>query len=279
MGRVSLYSVLLLLVILDFSRAFAAGPHLDICPGLLANLADKHLQSEFTNQSRYPSVYDQVLELFAPHRELRKMHSAAMPRGNVRIIDAGGGTGLLTRHLLQDDPQRHIEIFDLSNEMTTVARDKGVNSQNIHVSSITNLVRSDGSPVLNGSIDGVMTNNVIYILSRQQIGEFFAEARRVLRLGGRLSVSSMRTVPRPTMDSFLHSLKSDVAKMEAEGLVPAGSSNIFFNTNVNLTRNSPTTFTNEEIVAIARSYGFRPILENGLAYQGTAFFVSFEKEN
>jgi len=60
-------------------------------------------------------------------------------------------------------------------------------------------------------------------------------------------------------------------------MVPVGSAEIFFNSNKRLTQEAPTTFTNDEIVNLARAAGFIPIAQNIDGYSGTAFFVAFEK--
>jgi len=243
------------------------------------------LQDEFTYKSKYYEVYDQVLELFDEHRELRELHDDSMPSGNVKIIDAGGGTGLLTRHLKATDPSRSIEIFDLSPEMTGVARknmavaakEYGIPASDIHISSITDLVRSNGQRVPDNSIDGVMANNVLYLLTPEEVLQLFKESARVLKVGGKLSVASMKRVPRTKMNAFLKYLKTEIEKMEADGDVPPNAADIFFSTNVRLTTNSPTTFTVEEIVKIAEQYGFRAIIKFDFKYRGTAFFASFIK--
>ncbi|MCB0356353.1 MAG: class I SAM-dependent methyltransferase [Bdellovibrionales bacterium] len=239
---------------------------------------NRHLQSEFSSSSKYYEVYDDVLTFYEPHQRLRALHASVMPRGKVNIVDAGGGTGLLTRHLKAEDPHRKIEIFDLSQEMTSVAAAKGVRKNNIHISSITHLVRTNGQQVEDSSIDGIMTNNVIYILSIEQIHNFLREAHRVLKSGGRLSIASMQTVKKEAMDKFLESIQSDVANMERAGWVPQNSSHIFFDTNKRLTQNAPTTFTIPEIVKLAETFGFHTIYTSSSEYMGTAFFVAFEKQ-
>ncbi|MBP6952131.1 MAG: class I SAM-dependent methyltransferase [Alphaproteobacteria bacterium] len=223
-------------------------------------------------------IYDDVIENFVLYEQLKKLHSKAMPNGDVKIIDAGGGTGLLARHLKAEDPRRDIEIFDLSDKMTAVAINKGMAQTNVHISTMTNLMRSNGVKVPDDSIDGVITNHVLYQLSLQEINQFFTEARRVLKKDGKLSIASMRTVSKKKMDKFTHFLKSETMKMEQAELIPQGFSNLFFACRESLlAQSSPTTFTGQEIISIGNTNGFQEITLDENCYMGTVFFSSFKK--
>ncbi|MDP3442469.1 MAG: class I SAM-dependent methyltransferase [Ignavibacteria bacterium] len=133
------------------------------------------------NTLSYLHFYNDITENFVLYRELRNLHSESMPIGDVKIIDAGGGTGLLAKHLKAEDSRREVEIFDLSEPMTKVAIEKGMSPANIHISTITNLIRSNGTHVPDNSIDGIMTNQVLYQLSLEEVNQFFTEAYRVLK--------------------------------------------------------------------------------------------------
>lgn len=226
----------------------------------------------------YPSFYNDFIENFVLYEEVKRLHSASMPQGDVKIIDAGGGTGLLARHLKAEDPRREIEIFDLNDDMTRVAIEKGMNPTNIHISTITDLRRSNNIRVPDDSIDGIMTNHVLYQLSLEEVNQFFTEAYRVLKKDGVLSIASMQTVEKEKMDEFTHFLKSETKKMEDNGNIWKGFSNLFFACRQTLLdQNSSTTFTGHEIVALGRSKGFQETALNETCYMGTVFFVSFQK--
>ena len=225
-----------------------------------------------------PQIYDDIIENFVLYGELKRLHSEFMPNGDVKIIDAGGGTGLLARHLKAEDPRRDIEIFDLSEEMTTVAIKKGMAPTNVHISTITSLIKSDGTKVPDGSIDGIMSSHVLYQLSLQEVNQFFTEAYRVLKKDGKLSIASMRTVDKKAMGKFTHFLKSEIMKMEQTELIPQGFSNLFFACRESLLGLiSPTTFTGQEIICVGNSNGFQEITLDENCYMGTVFFVSFKK--
>jgi hypothetical protein len=122
--------------------------------------------NQFTSSS-YPLIYDQALELLSAHRENRALHSHYMPHGKVRILDLGGGTGLIARQLTADDPERLVEIYDSSPVMLEVAKAKGVPETRLHLNSVTKLPGADESA------DGAVSNNVIYLLTPVEIEASF----------------------------------------------------------------------------------------------------------
>jgi ubiquinone/menaquinone biosynthesis C-methylase UbiE len=247
-----------------------------LCPG---HLREEQLKAEFSDKSQYPLVYDSVLELYGPHYQLRKMHSRVQPRGKVTIFDAGGGTGIVATHVMRDDPKRTVEIFDDSKVMTDVALTKGFDPKKIHTFDIKKFIRNDGILVPDGSVDGIIANHVIYLLPLEEIEQCFDEARRVLRVGGVLSIASVRTLELEAMLRFLQTAKAASLRKEALGLIPVGSTEIAYSTNLRLTNRPPSTFLNEEIIALGKARGFKPIEgENHVIYDGAAFFVAFTKE-
>jgi ubiquinone/menaquinone biosynthesis C-methylase UbiE len=239
---------------------------------------ERPLERQFGSEEAYHRVYDEVLLRFEPHQELRELHDSFMPRGQALILDLGGGTGLVARHLKESDPRRRIEIFDQSEAMMEVAVEKGWPRENAHRSNMLNPTRTDGRVVEDGTVDGIVTNNALYILSRKEVTELFAKAHRLLKRGGRFTPASMKDVSAEKMGEFLTFLKRRVLELEERGEVAQGASEIFFNTNRTLTQDSPTTFKLHEVVEIGESMGFRAIYQSGSPYRGAAFFVAFEKK-
>lgn len=232
--------------------------------------------------SQYPIVYDQALAKLPAHIENRELHSRHMARGTaqspVRILDLGGGTGLVARKLMNEPgTNRVVEIFDMSEAMTNVAIAKGMPKNRVHISDITSLVRRNGSRIADASVDGAVSNNVVYLLTPEEIHQLFAEVLRVLKPGGRFSLSSMLKAGSEVHQAFLASVSAQVRELEKLGQVPAGSDRILFSSNQNLLQRSPTMFTHEEIVRIGLEHGFRVVVNDGVVYEGAGFFVVFEK--
>lgn len=237
------------------------------------------------DESLYPLVYDQVLRRLSFHQQLRALHSQAMPRGNVdpggrvrrvKILDAGGGTGLVAGALVADDATRDVEIFDRSEAMTRVAKGQGLTD--VHISDIQNLVRTDEKTVDSNSVDGVVCSNVIYLLSREQIVTFFKEVFRVLKSGGKFSVSSMLKTEMSVHQSFLIKAVAEAKSLEDHGQLPLGASAILSSSNQQLVQRLPLLFTFEEIAALGAEVGFLHRADKDrLTYEGAGFFVEFEK--
>ncbi len=239
-------------------------------------LGSRPLQSAYVGASAYVTVYDQVLTYFPPHVNVRKLHSEWLPKSGA-ILEVGGGTGLIATSLEDAQSARSVEILDTSPEMLRVALNKGIDQKKVHTSSATDL-RRGSVPIPAASIDGIVTNNVLFILSREQVKTVFEEARRVLKNGGRFTVSSMRTIPAEQMQNFLAYMRSEVNEMESQSLVPKGSAEIFFDTNRVLAQQAPNTYSINEIEKLGRDFGFK-VLHSQAAFGDAGFFVAFEKLN
>lgn len=231
------------------------------------------------NSSLYPLIYDQVLSQLSYHRQLRRLHSQYAPKSrsnsNVSIIDAGGGTGLVARQLLEDDPSRQVEIFDTSESMTRIAIAKAT-KESVHLSSILNLRRSNGESVANNSVDGITCSNVIYILSKADVVKFLNESHRVLKAGGRLTISSMRFASQDVHSHFMNLAVTETLGHEESGLVPRGGAQILSSSNNQLLNQSPSLFSFEEIKELAEAAGFNVKFQT-TTYEGAGFFVVLDK--
>lgn len=254
----------------------------------LESLGDKvkeySLGSQFSG-SLYPLIYDVTLGQIDLHKQMRRLHTQAMPSGSherpSRILDMGGGTGLLARDL-EEGELREVEIFDSSSEMTKVARRKGVPADRIAISSILNLIRSDGRPVGDETVDGVTSSNVFYLLSMEQIQQVFAEAFRVLKPGGRFSVSSM-AAPRSAEDNshqrFLEVITAKTEELEKMGMVPPGAAKVILQSNSHLLEREPTFLTEQMLLQLGRGAGFKVTQPSQSYYLGAGIFMVFEKSH
>ena len=234
------------------------------------------------DESLYPLIYDQVLRRLSFHQQLRRLHSKAMPYGTpsvpVKILDAGGGTGLVAGAAVEEDPNRDVEIFDRSEAMLLQARAQGFSDEILHNSDIQEMVRRDGKIVDSNSIDGVMSSNVIYLLNREQILAFFKEVHRVLKKGGRFSVSSMLKADMKVHMDFLRDAIAETKSLEDRLELPLGASEILSSSNRQLLKRAPTLLSFQEVAALAAEAGLHHLTEyDQHAYEGAGFFMVFRK--
>ncbi|MEO0335731.1 MAG: methyltransferase domain-containing protein [Pseudomonadota bacterium] len=245
------------------------------------DVRDYTFGTEFT-ASLYTTVYHQVLKQFDDHRFVRELHDRFMPEGTVfqkpLILDVGAGTGLLSMQLLQADKNRRLMLLEPSPAMSTMSTTEELITEDMLSSaSAQDLYDTEGEPFQDESIDGVVTNNMIYLLSREEIRQLFAEIARVLKPGGRFSVSSMRNAPREKHEEFLEYAKQSVRQMEVEGTVPLGAAQILYGSNQNIIQQEPTMLSFEEVEAMAIEFGLQRISDYETIYQGAGFFLAFEK--
>jgi ubiquinone/menaquinone biosynthesis C-methylase UbiE len=93
------------------------------------------------------------------------------------VIDAGGGTGTLSRLLRGSFPEATFLNIDLSCEMARRAREKGLPSGVADISLL---------PIASETADVVLVRQVLHYLQTPEVA--IRECRRVLRRGGRLLV-------------------------------------------------------------------------------------------
>lgn len=119
-------------------------------------------------------LYEALFAL-VPHRNLVADTAASVYKTPGRVLDAGCGTGRLSKYA-----QREVVGVDFSDTMLRVARKRG-----------NKLVQADlcGSwPFANGSFAQVVSLNVLYALPDPKA--MLAEAFRVLEQGGELKIAS-----------------------------------------------------------------------------------------
>lgn len=249
----------------------------------IASTAPHQLRSEFDNSAQYQNAYTRVISRLEDHKMQLAWHSFYQAGWNqnkaVKIIDAGGNAGLGRNQLKHDSPKRQVEIFDLSKDALNEARRNGVKKSDTHQSNIISLRRNSGkSRVAARSIDGVMTSNVLYMLSKKELIKFFQEANRVLVNEGTLSISTMKKASKEQANNFLHALKAEVKNLEESGQVKEGDANTFFEANTKLMKRSPTPHNPHIVLELAREMGFKLIPNSyGEFYLGNAYFMALKK--
>jgi ubiquinone/menaquinone biosynthesis C-methylase UbiE len=137
--------------------------------------------------SVYSRCYDGLLDL-VPYQRLVEMvvDSLDTPPG-AELVDLGCGTGNTIRALVDSSPDLVVTGVDSSPDMLRVAGTKFAHGE-------VRLVRSDILDWLrsaeSGSLDRVVSVNVLYTMHAEDRAVFWAEALRALRPGGRMVLVS-----------------------------------------------------------------------------------------
>lgn len=111
-----------------------------------------------------------------------------LPQPPQAILDAGCGVGLSTFSLQEVYPQANVTGLDLSSYFLAVARYRAQQSQ-ARISWVHASAESTGLP--DGTFDLVSLFLICHELPQSATKEIFAEARRLLRPGGHISIMDM----------------------------------------------------------------------------------------
>ena len=139
----------------------------------------------------------QAFHLFAPiydwltanrlwHESLHEMARHLPPSGpTLRLVDVGGGPANSACALYRLRPDLSIAAVDISIGMLRAARRK-INQTGAN--NAIQLVRADGLrlPFAANSVDAITAHSLYYLIAAQDQALFLAEAKRILRPGGRL---------------------------------------------------------------------------------------------
>lgn len=117
--------------------------------------------------------FDELADRYAELRVADDVEDPAALRG-LRVLDVGCGPGTTVRHLVESDAVG----VDASERMVEVARAAG---GEFHVG------RAEALPFAGASFDVVLMRMVVHLVDRPRA---FLEARRVLRPGGRLVITT-----------------------------------------------------------------------------------------
>jgi SAM-dependent methyltransferase len=209
----------------------------------------------FSSRGRYRTVYDIIVELpFYRHAielHMRWIRSIAIARP--RIIDAGGGIGIMTAEARRVRPDADAYLLDINPAMAEQARKYGVPRNRIVIADITDMsveksILSGGPAkslfsettaepgrvrVKTDAVDHILSHSVVWALPRPE--EFFAEARRVLRRGGSLAVSTVGENLHSYRQYFLNYLDDHLSAAVRRGTVSPKQKTIFLEQNARIT--------------------------------------------
>ena len=129
----------------------------------------------------YAQLYDGLLEVFS-YRDMIDRVSTLADCGGLTVLDAGAGTGNVSRALLEAGAARVISV-DFSTTMLDRARKKLGHAMS---TGRVLIVRDDAAAAMASmpaaAVDRITAVNVLYALRSRS--EFFRQARRVLAPGG-----------------------------------------------------------------------------------------------
>lgn len=208
----------------------------------------------------YASAYSRILSNWEPYRELVRLCVLHMDPAS-SVLDMGCGTGMVVGALRREG--RSIQGVDLEAQMLAEAISSNPDAR---------FVRCDASrlPMRDDEFDGVVSNNVLYTVGAPDA--YLSEARRVLRHGGRLTVSG----PRPGYSP--HVLIDHIhAEFASKGILRDLSATLehFIECNAQLMSNHmPNLYEPADLVELLSRHGFSRVIESrDDLYCGQCYFV------
>lgn len=147
-------------------------------------MAKRTLHTWFWNL--YSRCYDGLLDFIPYQRLLELTVRSARPADGQRIVDLGCGTGNTLRAVRDTVEGAELVGVDSSPSMLAVARSKFRGDAHTSFEQRDLLEWLRGAP--SGSVDRLISVNVLYTMHAPQRREFWSEALRVLSPGGRLVV-------------------------------------------------------------------------------------------
>jgi ubiquinone/menaquinone biosynthesis C-methylase UbiE len=244
----------------------------------------------FGTGAAYQNVYD-IIIYYPQYRAATAFHMSAVkgvPSGGV-VIEAGGGTGNMTKRAMDLRPDLKIFMNDFNPAMGNIATAKGVKADQLSLGPDIGDMQKlhvGGVRATDGSVDLVFSHSVLWNLTEP--ADFFAESARVLKKGGILSVSTIRTGAAPLGDAFVQSIRDGFAIPVEKGLITKEQAETFAQQNANVVASIgkpdsaiKSTLSEVDIARFAKQFGFE-IVQVGDCYSvptaagPKGFFIQFQ---
>jgi tRNA (cmo5U34)-methyltransferase len=135
------------------------------------------------------------------------------PIKDLRILDIGAGTGLLSWFALQRYPKSHITLIDISEDMLNVAKKRFEGYGNI------SYIKADYSNyAFAENYDAVISSLSIHHLNDEEKGKLYKTIYNILNNDGRFINGDLFLSRCSSLDTYFHELW--VRKIEASALNP-----------------------------------------------------------
>lgn len=230
----------------------------------------------FSSRGGYQPVYNIIVELpFYRHAmdlHMQWIHSIAA--SSPIIIDAGGGSGIMTAEARRVRHDADVYLFDVNPAMAEQARELGVPSNRIILTDITDMSveRSIASErhldslfweraadpnrlrVKGGNVDHVFSHSVVWALPHP--AAFFREARRVLKPRGTLAVSTVGENLLPYRQYFLDYLDRHLSAAVRRGIVSPEQKSTFLEQNARITEVAKSPLSVSQLGELGEEHGF-----------------------
>jgi SAM-dependent methyltransferase/GNAT superfamily N-acetyltransferase len=246
---------------------------------------------EFTDAGRfdYPRAYNRAICSYSGWRQMRDLHLSSIKADAEVVWDVGGGSGRMMEEILKTG--RSALTLDLSPRMLSIAaNDNQVDHSRLHLSDaldprIGSTRLGCGVRPPERSVDHILSHSVLWMLPEP--GAFFDACARILRSGGRLSLSTVLpgscagSAPNQT---FLEGLAADMNTALGHerpfGLSRRQAGRIarmMVEANESFASEMNHTWSSRRLVALARRSGLKWVAgSHAVGYGGTMGFWIFE---
>lgn len=228
-------------------------------------------QSEFDNGASYAAVYDAGIGALPWHQALRAHHSALQPSSGL-IVEMGGGTALISRKAKLDAPQRNIHVLDISQQMLAHAIEQGVARNHVHVADAADM-SINGHKVPEGTVRGVINNNVTYILDGDHVDAAIEEWARGLEDYGVLTYGGPHPWNTQDVRFFGRALDRQMSQQVRLGIIPELVRDTVVGANDRLANTFVTTMTNKAAIERLRKHNLEPFY-SGTEYWGLLHLIA-----
>jgi ubiquinone/menaquinone biosynthesis C-methylase UbiE len=203
----------------------------------------------FSGRGNYPSVYDIIVELPFYRRaiDLHMQWIRSIEISGPLIIDAGGGSGIMSVEARRARPDADVYLFDVNPAMAEQARKHGLPGDKIVITDITDMsLKSE-------AVDHILSHSVVWALARPSA--FFAEAWRVLRRRGTLAVSTVGENMHRYRRNFLEYLDYHLSAAVHRSAVTPEQKRTFLEQNERLTEVAKSPLSASELRELGENQG------------------------
>jgi ubiquinone/menaquinone biosynthesis C-methylase UbiE len=165
-----------------------------------------------------------------------------------RIVDAGGGSGIMTAEAQRRRPDASVYLLEVNPAMAVHAQNHRVPADRIVITDVTAM------SARSASVDHMFSHSVVWALPYPET--FFVEAQRVLRAGRTLAVSTVGEHLHVYRQFFLNYLERYLSAAVQRGIVSSERKVTFLQENARITEVAKSPLSRKQLVALGREHGF-----------------------